>query len=63
MIIPIAFEYSWYIDNKGKYIPIGYAYISCESLIYLIGMLQNIVFYNFLFKFSQVEIELQIIQH
>ena len=61
IIVPIACEYGIYFDNNGEYVPLGMPYIICESAIYLIVMLQNVVFYNFLFKFSQVEIELLII--
>ena len=40
----------------------GVIYILCETAIYLIGMLQILVFFKFMFKFQQVEIELQIVE-
>lgn len=62
MIIPIIIEYIIYYDNNGQYVPLGVGYVLCETAIYTIGLLQNIVLFNFMFKFEQVKIELLIVK-
>ena len=62
MVIPFTFEYIIYFDNQGKYVPLGVGYVLCETAIYSIGLLQNLVLFNFMFKFEKVEIELVIVK-
>lgn len=62
MLVPFIAEYIINYKNQGKYVPVGYSYVFCETAIYSIGLLQNLVLFNFLFKFEQVEIELMIVK-
>ena len=38
--------------------PVGLMYLITETAIYLLRLVMNLIFFNFLFKFHQVEIEL-----
>lgn len=62
MVVPIAVQFINYNEGSRESNVIEYDYILSESILYLLKILQSLLFYQFLFKFNQVELELLMMQ-